>query len=248
MIEELNNQEIVEETPEVIEEVQETPEVSEQEVPVEPEQTPEERNLVRLRELREIAERERDELKQQLAQMQQQYTGGYQAQQFQPKQQNYAPSQDHLNPDDLVEGRHLSAYDKKIAEINNKVAQQNAMLMAQQQMGNLRTKYQDFDAVVSTDNVRLLQERYPDIAKSIANSTDIEAVGKAAYEIIKRFGIHEEDAYRESKAVAQRNTHKPRPTSSTSPLGQASSFDKYTYSRDELEQARKEMEDSIMRA
>ncbi|MDX1532845.1 MAG: hypothetical protein R3230_01410 [Nitrosopumilaceae archaeon] len=248
-------QEIVEEIPQdtVVEGIIPEDNVQSEVAQARPDGTQEEKNLARLRELRKIAEKERDdalraqqELQQQLQSYQQQYSGNYQQRNVFPQQQQTQspPTYEHLNPDDLVEGRHLSKYDQEMKQIKQTLAQQKAVVEIQNQMNHLRTKYADFDKVVSEDNVKLLHAKYPAIAQSLASAPDLNSLGESAYEIIKRFGIHQDDSFEPEKQKAQLNATKPRPMGSSSPLAQASQYDR-AWTAEQLERDRLEMEEAI---
>lgn len=224
--------------------------VQDEEVAQASEENSAERNFARLRESREQAERERDEYRRKLEELQQyyvsQYTGNYQAQQQPKKKEEPDEKYDPINPDDLVEGRHLSRYEKEIQKLKEKQQEQEAISYAQQSMYTLRSRYKDFDDVVSTKNVEKLKKTYPAIAKTLSSSQDIIAMGESAYEIIRKLGIHDGDSYDVHKGKAVQNIQKPRSVSS-SPLSQANQYDDRRYTEDMLDRYRQEMEDAIKR-
>lgn len=202
-------------------------------------QNDQERNLARLRELRTKAERERDEARREAQEIRrQQYEFFQKAYAQQPIYNDPQPSKTrateddvHVNPDDLVEGRHLSRYDKKIKRMEEQLAQYQTLTKFQQAQTALQSRYKDFDSVVSVENVKRLEEKYPEVAETIRYSTDVYKIGATAYELIKRFGIHEHGTYDRDKERAYVNNQKPKPTQAvspnqgSSPLGRASEYD-----------------------
>ncbi len=174
-------------------------------------------NQSNIRAIREKAERydrverERDELMRKLQEMEM----ARNPQQAQPKQEeDYT-----IESDTLVEGKHLSKYDKKIRQLEDKLKgyeQQSNVTAAEVR---LKTLYPDFDKVVSRDNIEQLRASYPELAETLnASSTDIYSKAVSAYTLIKKLGISpNEDAYQQDKERALKNAVKPRPLTSISP-------------------------------
>ena len=110
----------------------------------------------------------------------------------------------------------------------------------------LKSKYSDFEEVVNPDNIAQLRDAYPSIASSIGNNKDMYSAGETAYLFIKKLGIVPDNSYDIDKAIAQKNSAKPRPLVSVSPqqgdspLSRANAFEAGL--TDELrDQLRKEM-------
>lgn len=122
-----------------------------------------------------------------------------------------------LGDDDIAEGKHLRSYDKKIKKLEDQIKNHQRQSFEMTIEQRLRYKYPDFDKVVSKENVALLNETEPEIASSIGSSSDLEAKGEAAYKIIKKLGLYQEDNYSEDRNRAQYNASKPRPVTSVSP-------------------------------
>lgn len=81
-----------------------------------------------------------------------------------------------------------------------------------------RLKYQDYDAVVSKDNLQQLVQREPELARMLMSNPD--PVG--AYKLMKRLGVNSEES-----ALVKQNQEKPRSVQSvgqTSALSQAHAF------------------------
>jgi len=152
-------------------------------------------------------------------------------------------------PDDIVEGRHLSKYDKEIKLLKeqlNKYQQQNSQSSAEIK---LKSKYPDFDKVVTSETIKGLRDKFPEIASTINSTSDLYTKGTSAYTLIKQLGIYKEDQFVKEKEAALNNISKPRPVSSiapqegSSPLSRANAFANGL--TDELkEQLRKEMSSS----
>jgi hypothetical protein len=175
-----------------------------------PEQTPVEQAAPTpqesFRELRlkmERIERERDEYARMVQQMQQ------------PKQQQEEDEEIRLNPDELVEGKHLSAYEKKLRKIEQKLQQQSQQNAAMNAEAMIRIEMPDFDKVVTKDAVQALQYQYPELAESIANNNNLHSKAKAAYQAIKKLNLSQN--YSTEAETITKNTAKPKPLASLSP-------------------------------
>lgn len=136
----------------------------------------------------------------------------------------------HIGDDDIAEGKHLRGYDKKIKKLEDQIKNHQRQSFEMTVEQRLRYKYPDFDKVVSKENVALLNETEPEIATSIGSSMDLESKGEAAYKIIKKLGLYQEDNYSEDRQRVQQNATKPRPVASVtpqrgdSPLSKANAF------------------------
>ena len=160
------------------------------------------------------------------------------SQQYQPQRPQEVDEFEQLKPDDLVEVKHVQ---KKMRQMEERMAQ----MQQQTQLGavemQLKSKYNDFDDVVSTGNLNALKESHPDIFKTIYTSSDLYSKGSAAYQLIKQFvKAPEVNSYSEERAQATANAARPRnvntlkPQQSTNPLDNAN-----VYARGKAEMDRK---------
>lgn len=163
-----------------------------------------ERNFKQLREKAERLERERDEALRRLDATNAQ------------KLSNEDESVD-IRPDELVEGKHLSSYQKKLKKMEERLAiyEEQAQELAIQ--AQLKAKFPDFDAIVSKENIEKFREQEPEWAEAIAANPNTWSKAVAAYKAIKQSGIIIDNAFAHERALAQKNTNKPRPLSSISP-------------------------------
>lgn len=225
-----------------------------QEVEVEPEPKPivkETRNESNIRSLREKAERadraerERDELLKRIQEME-----SYRQSAPQQQSQQQEESEDlNIDPDSLVEGKHLKRYDKKFKEMQDKLRSYEQQSSITNIDMRLKAKYPDLDKVVSQDNLLALRQDYPELAATLNANTDLYSKAVSAYTLIKKLGIDVEDTFVEDKIKAQKNAAKPRPLASVSPqqaespLSRANAFAN-GLTEDLKEQLRKEMYES----
>lgn len=197
-------------------------------------------NYRELRKAKESAERERDEMRRKIEEMQSA------AQNVQSKPD---PSDDEveLQPDDIPEWRHVNKYIKKLEVKIDNYEKRQTIDSAE---NRLKSQYPDFDNVVSSENVEALRQQYPELASTLHYSKDVYAKAVAAYTMIKRLGIARDDSYDSDRERALKNSNKPRPLASVSPqqgdtpLSRANAFAEGL--TDELkEQLRKEMNEAM---
>lgn len=173
-----------------------------------------------LREAREKAERERDELRAHIEKLQAPTEAPQPA-----TQQDYS-----ISPDDLVEGKHLAKYDRDINTLRKELENYKQQSMAMSVETRLKSQYPDFDSVVSRENLEMLRSAHPEIATVIDSSPDLYSKAASAYTMIKQFGFVTDPAVEKQRAVAQENAAKPRPVASVAtqqgagPLSKANEF------------------------
>lgn len=209
-------EEVVEEKKEINQdnkEIGEAKESSSLQPPDQNKKTGAELNFERLRESKERAERERDELLKKL-------------QEKHEKKQDYKID---INEDDLVEGRHIKKLQAELEAVQARLENQQKQAYNMTAETKLRSKYPDFDSVVSPENVKMLRDAYPEIAATLASSPDLYAQGLSAYTMIKKLGIIQ-PSYDRDKEIAIKNSMKPKPLTSVepqnaeSPLSHANAF------------------------
>lgn len=160
-----------------------------------------------------------------------------------------------LGDDAYVEGKDLKKYVKTLKqEIKNtkkqfeEYHQQNALTQAEMR---LRSKYSDFDSVVTKENLERLATQKPALYKAIYASNDIFDRGDIGYELIKTSGVLE-NQYQELDKRVQDNKGKPRssanvsPQSSETPLTRVGDYDRRILSEDRKDQLRRQVEQAKM--
>lgn len=180
-----------------------------------------------VKQLKEKAERERDEAIRRAKELEERLTGYQHAQ----PEEDYSLN---LGNDELVEGKHISKIDKKvdakIRALEEKLARYESQSSQSLVEAKLKLEYPDIEKVVTKENIELLSMQEPDIAATIQDSQDLYKKAVTAYKLIKKFGIQPEDSYQNDRARAQENAAKPRPLTSiapqqgNSPLAHANAF------------------------
>lgn len=138
---------------------------------------------------------------------------------------NEASQAEYLSATEERLAREMEELRRKIAQQEQetqKAKQQAAMSLAEQRLAQ---DYPDIKKVVTDENISLLQEQYPHLYNSVIASPDIYTVGSAAYEMIIAKGIYKKPKV-VSDAVVQRNTAKPRSSSTVAPQATESPISK----------------------
>lgn len=183
----------------------------------------EERNFIAMRQLKQKAERERDEalrLLQQINNQQQQSSYAQVASEDrhptgQPQQQKSGRIT--VAHDELVEGKHVQALQEEIERLRSEMTEYKQYSSTATAEARLKASYPDIDKVVNKENLELLAIQEPELHASIMSSPDFYAKGASAYKALKRFGIYQEEAYEPDKSHVHNNLNKPRPTNAISP-------------------------------
>lgn len=181
-----------------------------------------EENWRRLREKQQLIERERDEARQRLKDLEEKYKQQPQEPVQKAGQQELMARKqslmDQINDDDFIEGKTLKKLYKELEDTKSQLQQYHQATSEMAITNRLHAQYPDFDRVVNEQNIKLLRDMYPEIASTVENSTsDLYNKALSAYTMIKRFGLYEDADYAKDRERAQKNAQKPRPLASVSP-------------------------------
>ena len=182
-------------------------------------------NFRKMRESQEQLRKENEQYRALLTAMQQEHN----------KQQAASASQNEIDEFADVDPSDWTTFEqsKKVAE---KIADNRARKVIEEyeakrwkddMLNRLRSKYSDFESVVTVANVNQLKALEPELALAISHIGDEDAKAVAAYKYIKSFipGAAEVTA---SKQRIQENANRPKSLSAAgggSPLSQASAFE-----------------------
>ena len=244
MSEELNNQPNIQPETQEVNPTQEQPveeQKKEESIQLEtaPVETIQAKNFRELRNTAQQLKRERDEA---IGLLQQQADKNKAA-----AQEIAAQEEDlRLKDDELVEGKHLSKFQKKITRLEDQLKNYEVKSSELAIESRLRSKYTDFDKVVNNDNVALLKEHYPELAQTINSSTDLYSKAVTAYTLIKKLNLLPDPELQQEQQLAKKNLAKPgslasvSPQQGNSPLSRANAFE-HGLTEELKEQLRKEM-------
>ena len=220
-----NNPVIEPEAPEQVEEqVEEAPEQV-QEKSYERRESDRDYNFRQLRERAEQAERRNEEYERMMS-----------AKKEKPEQEY-----PELEDDGLVEGKHLKRYNNNVRSLKEdleKTKKELANFHATSAELQLRAKFNDFDRVVTNENVERLKREKPALYRAILANPDLKDKGEIAYESIVQY-LQPKKFAKQDQRIAENKT-KPRssatitPQASDSPLSKAGDYD-----RRELSESRK---------
>jgi len=206
---------------------EETEQVEQPEQPIQETPPPQDNdNVRRLRQAKQKAENERDEAMR--------FIDEFRRNQAAPKVEPEPEEELNIDPEDLASGKHILKIERKFQKMERnyqeqlgRIQQQSAATAAESQ---LRSKYPDIDKVINSDTVAQLREQYPEIAASINSNPDVYSKSVAAYTMIKRLGLSNDQSSIEGQARLQQNASRPRSSSAVtkqkqeSPLSQANSY------------------------
>ena len=206
VIEEVVEEEVVEDLPE--QEVQ----ASQQSVELPAQQSVElsvqSKNMREMRLIKERAEKERDEAYRLLQQIKESVV---------PKKQPEPEDTFDIGENDLVEGKHLRKFVKEFKELKSQVENHQKASISATVETRLKQRFNDFDQVVTKENVEALVAQYPEIGNTLRSNPDLYSQAVTAHTMIKNLGIYKEDIYAADRAKANHNSNKPRPLASVSP-------------------------------
>ena len=210
-------------------------------------ETPKEYNMRMLRKRAEEEEKKRKELERRLQQLEEE-RNSYQA----PQPRHTAPQQPEeelsYNDDDIPTWGELKRYNQKIEktlkqqrEEMEQRAREQAMMSAE---SKFRAEHPDAERVLSKENIDAFKRIYPYEYQSVTSNPDTYAQLKAAYSMITRFGVMEDE---EIENRVAKNTQQPKPGSSaqgqvgTSPLAQVNDYGRRVMTEDRAKQIRENM-------
>lgn len=176
----------------------------------------------------EQLEKERDELLKHVLSSQSK-PEQHKSKEVEPVEEDYLSSLG-LDDDSLVEGKHFKAYLKKQRDLERELAQYKQKSTMDSVEMKLKSQYQDFDKVVSADNLAKLRQANPELAEVIMATPDVYKQASIAYQMIKQYGIHKDPSYSPDKEIMAKNAAKPRsaaaaaPQVGSTPMSQANMF------------------------
>ncbi len=195
------------------------------------------------------AERERDEMMKYMMSMQQP-----QKQQIQPAVEQDSLDRFSMDDESLVEGKVIKDLVSEIRNLKSMVKgyeQKHQRTDEQTIEMRLRSQYPDINKVLTQDNIDQFAQINPDLAETIGQTKDKFKQAKLAYEMIKQYGIYQEETMLQDKLQAKKNSVKPRPLTSISPtqadtpMSKVNSFANAPLTTELKNQLRKEMEEAI---
>jgi len=184
------------------------------EAPVEQED-PQVKNIREMRLIKEKAEKERDEAYNLIQKMKKEYELK-EAPIAEPEPVEEESDFD-ISDDEWVEPKHLKKVANEIKNLKKQLKSYQTASVSATTESKLKSKYNDFDAVVSKDNVEALVRDYPELGNTLRSNTDLYSQAVTAYTMIKQMGIYKEDKYANDRAKAELNAAKPRPLASVAP-------------------------------
>ena len=206
------------------------------------EETQQEKNFRALRKKSEQNDRENQELKQRLR-TQEEFMKQLMQQQNAPRTQDIPEEADEFAGMDPTEytnfGQTAKFVDKRLSKLEREIesrAEKKYIEMEQKRESSrfrerLRGKYADFDDVVNSETIAILEEQEPELATTIADLKDPYKMGLQTYNLIKAMNLssHVQDKKRSKevtrklekneKTVASPQAHSKRPMAQAYSIG-----------------------------
>ena len=158
-----------------------------------------------------------------------------------------------VSDDSYIEGKQFKKYVNNLKKELKKTKQQFEEYSAASSLTNaeirLKSQFNDFDLVVSADNLSKLKDQKPALYRSIMANQDIYDRGYTAYELIKSAGLSGSE-YAEQDRKLEENRSKPRavananPQSGDTPLARIGDYDRRILSEERKEQLRRQVEEA----
>jgi hypothetical protein len=163
---------------------------------------------------------------------------------------NQVPEEDiiqELAKEEYVPGEKVAKGFKKLKEdFRREIDEVKKSYASQQQnslFNDLRREFPDFDEVVNSENLKILEETNPRLANTIAATKDAYAIAIQSYEYIKAKGIGSKEApskrVRETEAKIEQNKKTVQTPMDKRPMAQAFSYE--TMSADQKKALQREM-------
>jgi hypothetical protein len=215
------------------------PEVTQPESPKEQqEESPKEQSLRILRERAEESERRSREYERKLQDLERAI-----ASQQQPQNSQEDDDFD-FNDDTYIEGKQFKKYVRSLKNEISKQKKEFEEITRAQMLNNaemrLKSDFNDFDSVVTPENLEKLKYARPVLYRSIMANQDIYDRGYTAYEFIKNSAVS--SAYSDTDKRLEENKSKPRssanvaPQAGETPLSRIGDYDRRILTKEQKEQ------------
>lgn len=159
-----------------------------------------------------------------------------------------------LSDDTYIEGKHLKKYvknlKKELRDTKKQFEEYNQQNSLNQAEMRLKNQFNDFDIIVTAENLKKLESQKPALYRTILSNPDVYDKGYTAYELIKHSGILA-DQYNELDKRVEENRMKPRsaanasPQSGDTPLARVGDYDRRILSEERKDQLRRQVEEAI---
>lgn len=148
-----------------------------------------------------------------------------------------------LEDDDIPDGRLVKRLYKEIDSLKKTYQADKQATIPDR----LKTKFQDFDQVVTKENLEKLQTSEPEVYASIISGSDLYAKSVTAYKALKALGIVKDDPYKPEKEKVLQNHQRPLSAQAIKGQGALSEANRFAagLTPDLRTQLQKEMSEAI---
>ncbi len=124
--------------------------------------------------------------------------------------------------EEIAEGKHLKKVYSELKNLKNQIQQERLASIPER----LKTKFGDFDQVVSVENIERLKKEEPELYSTLTAGNDLYSKGVAAYKAVKALGYTNKELETQKQQVHQNHN---RPMSAHSIRGQSALSDKNVF-------------------
>ena len=127
-----------------------------------------------------------------------------------------------IKDDEIAEGKHVKELKRELREIKSYIKQREVSTVEER----IKTKFPDYDEVVTKDNIEYLKQKSPYLVEALANNKDPYAQAVAVYDALKMATPPKQNY--PDKERAAKNAAKPvsvNAVTKQSPLGNAQMFE-----------------------
>ena len=110
----------------------------------------------------------------------------------------------------------------------------------------LKSKFPDFEQVVTQENIEKLKLAEPELFSSLTASQDLYAKGVSAYKALRGLGFVKDDNYQEQKEQVQSNRQKPMSTQAIK--GQSALADANVFAKGLTPELKKQLHQEMVEA
>lgn len=145
-----------------------------------------------------------------------------------------------IDDEDLAEGKHLKKVYKELRQLQKQLQDEKIASIPDR----LKSRFNDFDDVVTKENVEKLKMAEPELYATLTAGSDLMAKGVSVYKTLKSLGMAEN--FDETKKVVAGNHKKPVSTSAIK--GQGALSDSNIFARGLTPELKKQLQQEMSQA
>lgn len=160
------------------------------------------------------------------------------------KQRQPEPSEEDdlgIGEEDLAEGKHLRKVYQELKNLKKELQQEKLASIPDR----LKSKFADFDQVVSKQNVEKLKKAEPELYATITSGSDLYAKGVSAYKALTALGYADSQGEQHREQV---KSNQNRPVSAQAIKGQGALSESNIFAKGLTPELRKQLQEEMSQA